>query len=235
LVTDLSHKKIIVRYNALSIINCGVPMHELNAMLNFNLPMPINNNEEYNDEDCIYSVDGAITTLNDNYEEILIGKVELIYCDLELGSNNECSPFDIMDCHSETTLDCYHILFDETTEKLKSNIDTKLDVEDIPISNPNILIIDRIEILPEYRGKSLTKSIIKQSLTIFSNKTFVTILKSFPLQLEFFNSSEDNNWAKKMSLTLFDIKEEIAKENLMNYYKSLGFLQIDNTEYMLYQ
>lgn len=209
-------------------------MRELYISIDFNFRMPINNNGKYLAEDSVYSINGTILTLDENGEDQIVGKVELIYCDLELGINNECSPFDIMDLHSETTLDCYHILFDETTEKLKSIISKKLSIENIPIFNPNILIIDRIEILPEYRGHNLTLSILKQSLTIFSNKTFVTILKSFPLQLEPLNSSKDNKWTKQMSLSSFNLKEQLAKEKLMNYYKSLGFQQIDNTDYLLF-
>lgn len=209
-------------------------MNKLYTSINFNIVMPINNNEKYDETDCIYSIDGTITTLDQNYEEQIVGKVKLIYCDLGLGINNGCSPFDLMDTHSETTLDCYQALFDETTEKLKNSMQIKLHNEDIPTSHPNILIIDRIEILPKYRGNNLTKSIIKQSMTIFSNKTFVTILKSFPLQLEPLTPREGNNWKKGMSLTSLEINEQLAKDSLMNYYKSLGFLQIDKTDYMLF-
>lgn len=87
--------------------------------------MSINNNEEYQDEDCIYSIDGTITTMDEDFEEQVVGKVKLIYCNLELGANNNYSPFDIMDAHSETTLDCYHILFDKKTEEIKNSIQKK--------------------------------------------------------------------------------------------------------------
>lgn len=211
-------------------------MNDISAFVDFNVfaCLPNNNNEP---EDFITHINGKILTYGDSGRRISIGKVSLIYCNLNEALNNGISALDAMDGNSQSTCDLFCSLFDIETDNPKSDLLNLLGYKDGLRDNSNLLIINRIEILPKYRGQGLSKSIIEQSIVMFGNKTFAQVLKPFPLQQEPQNTSERESakaWHKRMSYKLFKENEQDAKTDLLNHYKNLGFVEIKDTEYMVY-
>ena len=107
------------------------------------------------------------------------------------------------------------LLFDYDTNSFKKEWQEEIDES----FNSNILYLDRIEILPEYRGKGYGKLITKDILLRLNSSYGIAILKAFPLQLEVSHpnsSKQDSN---------------IAKKQLYNFYKKMGFKRYKRSEY----
>jgi hypothetical protein len=82
------------------------------------------------------------------------------------------------------------------------------------IWNFNLLILDRVEILPKYRGAG------------------VVGMKPFPLQLEPKESRDSSGWAKRLRLDDLPRDEKMAKKKLKRYYGKLGFVEMKSTPFM---
>ncbi len=190
-------------------------------------------NDFFEPSNYVYNIKGKIMALDED-GEVYAGEILLYYCDLESAFNNGESAFDVMDSVSESTLDCFNELFNYDTKELNKDTLIALDDENAEyIYNMNILLIDRIEILPKYRGQGLTKKIIEKAITIHGNKTAVITLKVFPLQLEP-KELKDPQWEREMQLDQFESDDELATSSLMQYYRNIGFKQIADTRYMVY-
>ena len=82
--------------------------------------------------------------------------------------------------HAST--DIFHdAMFDSDTEDYSPSL-IKLCGE-LPL-NSNVLILDRLEILPKYRGKKLGLAVIRHMIQRFGAGAGFVGLKAFPLQLE---------------------------------------------------
>ena len=114
------------------------------------------------------------------------------------------------------------LLFDYDTNSFKKEWQEKIDES----FNSNILYLDRIEILPEYRGKGYGKLITKDILLRLNSSYGIAILKAFPLQLEVSHpnsSKQDSEWNTKMNFKQMEQDSNIAKKQLYNFYKKMGF------------
>ena len=185
---------------------------------------------------CISDINGRIYDFDDDDNEVTVGKVSLYYCDLEKALNNGISTFNVLDAHSSSTERYYSHLFDSNTEEVNQSILKILGYENDDVCfDINFLIIDRIELLPKFRSKGLSKVILEEAIKMFSNKTFAVVLEPFPLQGEPGESRSDESelWHKKMSYSTFKEDEKEAKEALKNHYKKLGFVDIPNSNFMI--
>ncbi|KXF79740.1 GNAT family protein [Enterovibrio coralii] len=91
----------------------------------------------------------------------------------------------------------------------------------------NMLIIDRLEILPEYRGQGLGLKVLNEAIRLLSSDAQIVVLQSFPLQHEgsrCFDTPEKAEWRKKM----WPHKMAIGKpeDRLKSYYESMGFIDL---------
>ena len=122
------------------------------------------------------------------------------------------------------------LLFDYDTNSFKKEWQEKIDES----FNSNILYLDRIEILPEYRGKGYGKLITKDILLRLNSSYGIAILKAFPLQLEVSHpnsSKQDSEWNTKMNFKQMEQDSNIAKKQLYNFYKKMGFKRYKRSEY----
>ena len=171
---------------------------------------------------AIYSEDH----LYDPIKRTLIGKAELSLVLLTLMMNQQVD---------------YYLVFDNT-QFLNELGATIIDYEDnslrAPLSNEegadnsNLLVIDRLELLPNWRKKSIGKKIIKDIIWRFSGCFGLVMLKAFPLQQEFqYAQDQKSHWEKEMQMTDFSQDEEFSNYKVFAYYQSLGFSQFENTDY----
>ena len=157
----------------------------------------------------------------------LIGKGKISLFLLGLAQDEEFSMLQLFD-GSQSGLDLGNLIIDWRTESLYENF------EDIMLetANYNILYIDRIELLPQFRGLGLGKKIMKDIIFRFDNSCGLIALKAFPLQLEGSSAlGRDEKWNEKMKYEDSIQDEKMAKKQLYKFYKSLGFTQYLRTEY----
>jgi len=114
------------------------------------------------------------------------------------------------------------------TEKLIYNENIKKVLgEEIKLSRDKVLIIDRIGILPEYRGRNLGLLVLHNIIERYSLGASVIAINPAPFE---FNSSHIDHgsirWDDK------DSSPDNTKK-LGDYYKKVGFKRVADTPYMV--
>jgi hypothetical protein len=160
------------------------------------------------------------------------GKLKLSILLLGSAMNDEYSPYDIFDTRRE--------LF-EIGEEIY-DFDSGYFVEEIidhyahDFAGNDILVIERMEILPKFRNLNLGKKIIKDIYVRFSGGVAIFVLKAFPLQHEASkvgSSKEEKEWDHKMCIDALEQDLEKSEYKLYAYYKSLGFENVMGNEIFL--
>ncbi len=179
------------------------------------------------EERNLFEIQGDIYNYEEFDKDTLIGKVKYYILNAE---ESDIHADDLLDIYSNTAIFIGNF-YKKNGYSLKSKIKKLVNYE---ILNINILILDRIEILPKFRGKRLTNKIIEDGIRHFSKNISLLALKSFPLQFECQNThNEISLWHKNMQLDLLDKDEKTALSHLNQYYKSLGFTKINNDNIMV--
>jgi GNAT superfamily N-acetyltransferase len=182
--------------------------------------------------DYTYTIDGRIAEMDDDEDNILVGKFRLYYVDIASALNTGYTDlFDIFDAHSDSTAEYYDSLFDPETADFSDNLRQLLRDEIFGLS---LLIIDRLELLPGYRGQNLGLIIMRRLIERFSAGAGVVAIKPFPLQFEQSIPAEDERgWHAEMQLSSFGETERISIRKLQNHYSKLGFVEMKGTPHMI--
>lgn len=182
----------------------------------------------------IYGTEGELFNMgdDDNNRE-LAGRFSLFYVDAERAINERASLFEALDCHSQTMLD-YYQLFEENGEYGFSDRVMKI-VPEGTVVNYNLLVVDRIEILPKFRGKKLGLRVLRQIMNRFACGTDIVALKPFPLQFEGMSPGIEaaTKWREEMGLAQMTKHKRVATKKLRDYYASAGFRLVRGTQMMI--
>ena len=108
----------------------------------------------------------------------MAGKCKFIHVDIETSDE---TPNYILDAVSETSpfVALYNPIAHDFSDQLTSAIEDGCEY----ISR-NLLVIDRLEVLPEYRGCGLARVMLEDAIRLFSRRIDIVALKAFPLQFE---------------------------------------------------
>jgi len=180
--------------------------------------------------DFIYETDGDLLAVNEADDRSLVGKFRLYYVDIERAINNGMPIFDVFDSYAQT-VDYYDALFGANSSEFS---DSLMNILKHDVFDSNVLILDRLEILPKYRGRGLGLSVMQHLIERFAGGTAVIATKPFPLQLEPDPSSEDGKkWRADLGLSTLSKNEQKATEKLRDYYSRLGFVSMRGTPFMV--
>ena len=165
-----------------------------------------------------------VKLLTDDDTEIFIGKGSSVLYLCERAINEG---FDIInafdDNHHE---EIYGLLYDEDGETKDWWKDLFAENESF---NSNILVSDRLEILPDYQHHGYGKVVRHILCDFFSGCYGIEILHSFPLQLERINNSDP--WRTQMHYETMSHDATHAHSSLNNCYLRTGYTQYQDTEY----
>ena len=179
--------------------------------------------------ECVYEYAGDVLNEEESGKQTRIGKFRAYYIDVERSMNERMSLSDVLDAHSQETFDYFDDIFGENSPEFSDAVDQLLNSE---IFQTNLLILDRLELLPSYRGYLLGLKIMAHMITRFSPGAGVVAIKPYPLQLEDTDASDDE-WRSKLLLDEFQSEEISTTEALINYYGKLGFEVLPETPYMV--
>jgi hypothetical protein len=98
----------------------------------------------------------------------------------------------------------------------------------------NMLILDRLEILPEFRRQRLGLRYIRTAMKRFGSGCRIAALKPFPLQFERTLDDLDLGWRARMNLDLLPRETRSAKTTLKEYYSREGFIPVGGTDLMIW-
>lgn len=165
-------------------------------------------------------------------EDILIGKGNAV---LYLYGKALDDGFDIIEAFEENQHESiYDLMFDgdklEGTNGLKDDWDYLMSES----SSLNILVSDRLEILPEFRHKGYGQIIRQIKRSFFNGSYGIEVLHSFPLQLELFDNDKDD-WRAKQQYDSMEHDSKKAFASLNRCYKKDGYKRYKRTEYFYRQ
>lgn len=175
-------------------------------------------------EDYATCIEGSIFDDNDT----LAGKLRLFYLDLGAILETNISVFNLFDIRSETA-PFYSALIDTETGDFRSDLESTLGEY---ILGLNLLIIDRIEILPEFRGKKLGLECLRLCLQQYARDCGVVALKCLPLQFECAEMGEPA-WCRRMELGKLSRDHKRSSAKLRKYYATLGFKVLPGNDIMV--
>ncbi len=189
-------------------------------------PIPLTPEEP---EDFMYEVCGKIFcgTIEDEKDRIA-GRFRVYYADFESGENHGVSAFEVLDTHQHTCEYAEAILGSNQTP-FSARLQKLLGDE---IWNFNLLILDRIEILPKYRGGGIGLLVLISLIERFGAGAGVVGMKPFPLQFEPEQSRDSSAWVKRLRLGDLPSDPKMAKNKLKQYYRKLGFVEMKSTPFM---
>jgi GNAT superfamily N-acetyltransferase len=193
---------------------------------------------EFNGGDCeledtdpshyAYSTRGRVVSVDEDDNKTLAGKFHLYYMDVCAAVNAETSVFDIFDCRADT-LDYYGAIFAGLSLTISEELDKLFDFE---AAWGNVLILNRLEILPAFRGHNLGLIVIRRLIERFGGGAAYVAMKPFPLQSEHSARDEEDEWRNQLQLPALgtDLRRTTAK--LRRHYAKLGFRALKGTPFM---
>lgn len=134
------------------------------------------------------------------------------------------SVFEVFDSVDGELSEYYEALFDHGTEDFKSSLS-----EELKIVGSNVLILERVEVLPPHRAKDLGLASILKAIHLFGGGAGVVAIKPFPLQISSVENP-DSVWCRKMEMDSLSKNESVARRKLENYWARLGFKRVRATK-----
>ena len=162
--------------------------------------------------------------VNAESKDQLIGGFRLKLMEVDAAINAGVDVFDVFDSDNSETHQIYNALFDEDSWPFKESV---LEiVGDDPAFTQNVLILDRLGILPEFRGQRLGLLVMHRLIQQFGGRTGMIALDPAPfvysletLQKQEWPTSEVN-------------EDDPSVETLRAYYRLLGCADLPGTPIM---
>ena len=100
--------------------------------------------------------------------------------------------------------------------------------------NNNFCVLDRLVLIPEYRGYGISKKVIKDTIFHFSTACGLFVIYPFPLQLEGEHCICEDPWEDKNWYKGLEKNEKKAFSKLTSYFQKLGFEKIKGMNDLLF-
>jgi hypothetical protein len=174
--------------------------------------------------------------LDDDVDEPhLAGRARLFILNADAAENddeNGPSLFELLDVRGETA--AYLPLLHSTEAGNFSPAVCSIVREDMALSQ-NMLILDRLEILPEFRGQQLGLRYMRIAIKRFGLGCRIVAIKPFPLQLEPERTHRDSDldWYTRMNMKSLSRGTREATSKLKRYYGREGFVPVKGTDLMI--
>jgi hypothetical protein len=174
-------------------------------------------------DDYVLTVHGSICTDDDTE----IGRLLAYIIQVNRAINEEQDLFEACDTHSQTPTDYYEALFDHKTGDFKESIKEQLGITRVG----NILILDRIEVVPAYRKLGVGLAAACCFIDTFSNDVDdLAVGLPHPLQFTTDGRSADAEWEMKMQYKNLPRNKKKATEKLQAYWSKLGMQRLQDIE-----
>jgi len=204
-------------------------MKEYSYFIDFNLFFPINDNSP---SDFISTYVGSILQINPEDEnEIQIGKIVLKFIHIGEALNQKKNIHEIFDSE-EYVVRIGNRIFDFDENDFNEDIQ---DYYNLTFNNLDLCIIQRIEILEEYRSKKIGEMVLKNVSLKFASSCGLFVVQTFPIQFESQKYIlKESPWQKGMSLNTLDKDFEKSFYKLKAFYQNIGFNHIDGYDDLMF-
>lgn len=181
--------------------------------------------------DFVYETDGQITVRSVGMSREVAGRFQVAYLDVEQAANESISAYDVFDSH-QYTCDFYDAIFASGDGEANPRLLKLLKNDDYYVAN--VLIINRVELLAQFRGYAIGILAMRALIQRFSAGAAVVAIKPFPLQFESYKPEERDTWQAQLSLEEFSSNEHTATVRLRKHYSRLGFRKLPRTPFMFF-
>lgn len=161
-------------------------------------------------------------------DPIEIGRYRAFYIDAEGALNAGVPLHDVLDTMQETY--DYLGLYDLDTGSFSEAAKKAGDAD--WLYEPNLLILDRLEILPRYRGRRYGLLALVGLMHWFQPGAGLVAMKPFPLQSEA-SDRRPGDPPDPLELDKFPSHYIAARTKLRRYYGQLGFKLVTKTDFMV--
>jgi hypothetical protein len=172
-------------------------------------------------DDYICNIAGEIKSTDEAGNDSVAGTLQGYIVQAGRIINEGESLFDACDAHSQTVHDYACVLFDSRSGELKSAIEEQFGV--VPAGD--VLILDKIEVLPAHRGRGLGLAAACCFLDTFESGCCLAVAEPYPLQFKDI-THEHPDWCAKMGVDAFVADKKRATAKLQVYWSRLGFRRI---------
>ncbi|WBY01517.1 hypothetical protein PE066_18945 [Ramlibacter tataouinensis] len=175
----------------------------------------------------VHSIEGEVRVLDvDDDEGVSAGEFRVILIDLEGAVNEGVDPDAVFD--SEAVVHAYQTLYDEDLEFTPAVLKA---IGGDDLWRPNLLILDRVALVPEVRGKGHGLWVLRWLVLQLAQGCGIVAMKPFPLQFE--SGSREDPAQDRYRLADLPADERSATHKLQRYYGRLGFTRVTGTEFMV--
>jgi GNAT superfamily N-acetyltransferase len=172
-------------------------------------------------DDFITVYEGNIIGMADDDSEEKIGTLILYIVEVGRAMNERISLFDVMDCLDGDSCDCFANLFDPETEHLKPEVERL--VSENRATQWDIMLIERLELVPEYRGRGLGRKVALRAIQKFGENCGIITCVPVPLQFSGLGPNDERPKGLKS-----------AQRHVRNFWQSVGFGRIPSSDYYIW-
>jgi len=174
----------------------------------------------------VHDIEGSVVEITEG-DQAIAGRFVVYYLDIAGALTAHYPLFDVMDALQVTT-DYWSALL-ESDGRLRPELERL--VGDPPF-DLNLLILDRLELLPAYRGRGLGLRVLCEMIRRFSPGAGIVAMQPFPLQFQNRRGEvETDPWRR--SLKLPGGVKRSALQTLRRHYAKLGFVRVPKTDLMI--
>lgn len=173
--------------------------------------------------------EGRVILIDGGDEDIDIGRYNAFYVDAEGALCADVGLFDVFDTRQATVH--YYELYEPDSWEYTAAA-KKAGGEEFMMFEPNLLILDRLKILPKYRGRGYGLQALIGMMHWFQAGAGLVAMKPFPLQSEA-SSRRPGDAPDPMELDKFPAHHTKARTKLRRYYAQLGFKLVAKTQFMV--
>jgi len=201
-------------------------MNDLNITLNYSFRSGFGSMETYR---YVREIIVDIINTDDSNNALKVGfaKFKMLY--LDEAESDGYNLMEVLDTY-EYTFRHAEDFFDFDLMDFKHSIYNHYNNE---ILSKNICMLERLEILPKYRGCHLGAKLIKDAIFHFGAGKVLFIVQAYPLQFEAKDDHPDN-WTELMEIQRLEKNKKKAFKDLSDYYQSCGFEKIKGIKDLLF-
>jgi GNAT superfamily N-acetyltransferase len=174
-------------------------------------------------------IDGIVFDYADGSErEEELGTVRAFLVLVGLAREKKESVYDAMDAINDDTAECYAAVFDEENDEWNSVVRELYD--DGPMS-ADLLLIDRIDLKDEHRGKGVGGKVVREVIDTFGLHCGLVVCKPFPLQY--------TGWAEKIPAATqkepeYEARRLEAFARVTEFWTGCEFVKLQESEFYSY-
>jgi GNAT superfamily N-acetyltransferase len=154
------------------------------------------------------------------YAPIVVGEMTAHLIQAGRAVNDGVSLAEVCDCHSQELSDVFGAIYDVDSDGLKDSVSDGC-------SGLDVLVLSRVLVLPEHRGRRLGQLAMLRAIEDYGTGAGAAVCKPFPIQ-----SEPQRQVAEDMyKLDDFGKDHERGMLRLRRYWGELGFAQVEHSEW----